>query len=218
MNWLETNSTLLLPLVEQPAQPWLNTDARFSLNNHLPTVQNLSPLTAPIQVGTLSVSPLTSGIRADIPRTITMPPETRTAEFKRMEETIIAARQDSSQKYEMLMDTLKGQSTKLDQTIENQGAQISDIRSMIGTMAQQIEFTLLKLSHTSGESSHHTARHTSSSEGGEGRNKGLQDDRILSYKVHRPKHFFLFGWSGALLASELPAKFGQSEGVMGRLR
>ena len=59
MNWLETNSTFPLPPVDQPAQPWLNTEARLPLNYHLPTVQNLSPLTAPIQVGTLSVSPIT---------------------------------------------------------------------------------------------------------------------------------------------------------------
>jgi len=77
-----------------------------------------------------------------------MPLDTRSLEFKRMEESITAVRQDNGQKYEMLMDTLKGQSIKLDQTIENQGAQINDIRNMMGTMAQQIEFTLLKLSHT----------------------------------------------------------------------
>jgi len=52
-----------------------------------------------------------------------------------MEESITTVRQDSGQKYEMLMDTLKGQSIKLDQTIENQGAQINDIRNMMGTMA-----------------------------------------------------------------------------------
>jgi hypothetical protein len=65
-----------------------------------------------------------------------MPPDTRSLEFKRMEESITAVRQASGQKYEMLMDTLKGQSIKLDQTIENQGAQINDIRNMMGTMAQ----------------------------------------------------------------------------------
>jgi len=90
-----------------------------------------------------------------------------------MEESITAVRQDSGQKYEMLMDTLKGQGIKLDQTIENQGAQINDIRNMMRTMAQQIEFTLLKLSHTPGDSSHNMARHTPNPEGAEGRNKGL---------------------------------------------
>ena len=61
MNWLETNSTLPPSPVNQPAQPpRLNTEARLLLNYHLPTVQNLSPLTAPIQVGTLSVSPITN--------------------------------------------------------------------------------------------------------------------------------------------------------------
>jgi hypothetical protein len=107
-----------------------------------------------------------------------------------MEESITAVRQDSGQKYEMLMDTLKGQGIKLDQTIENHGAQINDIRNMMRTMAQQIEFTLLKLSHTPGDSSHNMARHTPNPEGAEGRNKGLQEDRIPSYRVHKPKHFF----------------------------
>ena len=171
-------------------RPWLNTDANLSSENHSNTARPLSPLTVPLQVGTISVSPITSGIRADLPRTTTMPPETRSAEFKRMEESITVVRQDSGQKYEMLMDTLRGQSIKLDQTIENQGAQINDIRNMMGTMAQQIEFTLLKLSHTSGDSSHNTARHTQIPERVEGRNKGVQDDRVPSYKVHKPKHFF----------------------------
>jgi hypothetical protein len=64
-----------------------------------------------------------------------MPPDTRNAEIKRMEDAITAVKQDSGQKYEQLVDILKGQSLKLDQTIENQGTQINDIRHMMGTMA-----------------------------------------------------------------------------------
>jgi hypothetical protein len=41
---------------------------------------------------------------------------------------------------------LKGQILKLNQTIENQGGQINDIRNMMGTMEQQLEFTLQKIS------------------------------------------------------------------------
>jgi hypothetical protein len=155
MTFLEViNSTLPSSSMNYPSQPpWLST------KEYNPSL--LPPLLGPIQVGTISVSLVTSGIRADHPRkTTTMPPDTRSSEFKRMEESITVVRQDSGQKYEMLMDTLKGQSIKLDQTIENQGAQINDIRNMMGTMAQQIEFTLLKLSHTPGDSSHNMATNT----------------------------------------------------------
>jgi uncharacterized protein YajQ (UPF0234 family) len=64
-----------------------------------------------------------------------MPPDTRNAKIKRMEDAITTVKQDSGQKYEQLVDILKGQSLKLDQTIENQGTQINDIRHMMGTMA-----------------------------------------------------------------------------------
>ena len=155
------NSTLPSSSVNYPSQPpWLSTK-EYNPSLSPPSASLLPPLLGFIQVGTISVSPVTSGIRADHPRTTTtMPPDTRSSEFKRMEESITVVRQDSGQKYEMLMDTLKGQSIKLDQTIENQGAQINDIRNMMGTMAQQIMFTLLKLSHTPGDSSHNMATNT----------------------------------------------------------
>jgi len=156
MTFLEVrNSILPSSSGAHPSQPpRLNTETPNASLYPSPDRHHSPPSLSPIQVGTLSVSPITSGIRADHPRTTTMPPDTRSSEFKRMEESITAVRQDSGQKYEMLMDMLKGQGIKLDQTIENQGAQINDIRNMMGTMAQQIEFTLLKLSHTPGDSSH----------------------------------------------------------------
>jgi hypothetical protein len=121
---------------------------------------------------------------------MTMPPDTRNAEIKRMEDAITAVKQDSGQKYEQLVDILKGQSLKLDQTIENQGTHINDIRHMMGTMAQQIEFTLSKLSQAPGSSSYNTERPVPSPEGAEFRDKGPREDRMSTYKVHRPKHFF----------------------------
>jgi hypothetical protein len=119
-----------------------------------------------------------------------MPLDTRTTEIKRMEDSIAAVKQDSGQKYEQLVDILKGQSLKLDQTIENQGAQINDIRHMMGSMAHQIEFTLLKLSQAPGSSSYNTERPVPSPEGVEFRNQEHREDRMSTYKVHRPKHFF----------------------------
>jgi len=124
MTFLEVrNFTLPSSSVNYPSQPpWLNTK-EYNPSLSPPSASLLPPLLGPIQVGTISVSLVTSGIRADHPRkTTTMPPDTRSSEFKRMEESITVVRQDSGQKYEMLMDTLKGQSIKLDQTIENQGA------------------------------------------------------------------------------------------------
>nr|TKS10950.1 hypothetical protein D5086_0000078190 [Populus alba] len=135
MTFLEVwNSTLPSSSVNYSSQPpWLNTEAQHPSLNPPPAIHSPPPL-VPIQVGTISVSPITAGIRADHPRTTTMPPDTRSTEFKCMEESITVVRQDSGQKYEMLMNTLKGQSIKVDQTIKNQGAQINDIRNIIGTM------------------------------------------------------------------------------------
>jgi 2-keto-4-pentenoate hydratase/2-oxohepta-3-ene-1,7-dioic acid hydratase in catechol pathway len=75
-----------------------------------------------------------------------MTPNTRAVDFKRLEDSIEAVKQETSYKYEQLEDLLKRQNLKLDSTIENQEAQISDIRSMMSTMAQQIEFTSQRLS------------------------------------------------------------------------
>jgi hypothetical protein len=75
-----------------------------------------------------------------------MPLKTRVTDLKRIEDFIAAVSQDHSQKYELLVDMLKGQILKLNQTIENQGGQINDIRNMMGTMAQQLEFTLQNIS------------------------------------------------------------------------
>ena len=58
------------------------------------------------------------------------------------------------------------------------------------TMAHQIEFTMLKLSQALGSSSHNPERLIPSMEGMEVRNKEPYEDRMSSYKVHRPKHFF----------------------------
>jgi hypothetical protein len=107
-----------------------------------------------------------------------------------MEDAITTVKQDSGQKYKQLVDILKGQSLKLDQTIKNQGNQINDIRHMMGTMAQQIEFTLLKLSQAPGSSSYNTERPVPSPEGAKFKDKEPHEDRMSNYKVHQPKHFF----------------------------
>lgn len=88
------------------------------------------------------------------------------------------------------MNLLKGQNLKLDQTIENQVAQISDIRNMMGTMAQHIEFILQRLYQIPGSSSQGKKKHTLSLEGSDSKNKVLHEDRIITHKVHKPKHFF----------------------------
>nr|TKS05792.1 hypothetical protein D5086_0000129610 [Populus alba] len=136
----------------------------------------------PILFGSLNITHITSGIRTKNPWLTTIPPDTRTIEIKCMEDSIVAVKQDSCQKYEQLVDILKRQSLKLDQTIENQGAQINYIRHIMGTMAQQIEFTLLKLSQAPGSFSHNTKRPIPSQEGVEFRNKEPREDRMSSYK------------------------------------
>jgi hypothetical protein len=47
-----------------------------------------------------------------------------------------------------LVNLLKEQSQKLDYTIKSYGAQIGDIRNLIGGMTHQVEFILQKFSQT----------------------------------------------------------------------
>ncbi|XP_073265974.1 uncharacterized protein [Populus alba] len=143
-----------------------------------------------IQIGSLLVSPVTTGIRANNPRISIMPPETRATDLKRIEDSLAAVSQDHSQKYDLLIDMFKGQSLKLDQTIENQGGQIHDIRNMMGTMAQQLEFTLQKISQALGSSSSSRERPHLHPDRVDVRNKEIKEDKAATYKVHKPKHFF----------------------------
>jgi hypothetical protein len=142
-DFLELRNT---PIAPSPVpyhfpQQWLSgkTDSgHLSIHHCTPTSQ----LQNSIVIGSLSVSHATTGIRANNPRISTMPPETRATDIKRIEDSIAAVAQDHGQKYELLVDMFKGQTLKIDQTIENQGGQINDIRNMMGTMAQQLEYTL----------------------------------------------------------------------------
>nr|TKS08041.1 hypothetical protein D5086_0000106910 [Populus alba] len=156
-----------------------NTDCTHSTafeNTLKPVLQH------PIQIGSLLVSPVTTGIRANNPRISIMPPETRSTDLKRIEESLAAVSQDHAQKYELLIDMFKGQSLKLDQTIENQGGQIHDIRNMMGTMAQQLEFTLQKLSQATGSSSSNRERPQLHPDRVEMRNKEIKEDKAATYK------------------------------------
>jgi len=119
-----------------------------------------------------------------------MPPDTRAANLKHIEDSIVAVSQDHNLKYELMVDLLKGQNVKLDQTIANQGAQIKDIKSIMGTMAQQLELALHKLSLNTGSSSQGRDKQVSVMEGYESRHMSSQEERIPSYKIHKPKHFF----------------------------
>jgi hypothetical protein len=119
-----------------------------------------------------------------------MPPETRATDIKRIEDSIAAVAQDHGQKYELLVDMFKGQTLKIDQTIENQGGQINDIRNMMGTMAQQLEYTLQKISQASSSSSLSRDKQSLHPDRADLRGKELREDRFATYKVHKPKHFF----------------------------
>ncbi|KAG6763954.1 hypothetical protein POTOM_031404 [Populus tomentosa] len=92
-------------------------------------------------------------LRASYPRSAIMPPDTRTTDLKRIEDSIAAVSQDHNLKYELMADLLKGQNVKLDQTIANQGAQIRDMQGIMSTMAQQLDLALHKLSSHSGSPS-----------------------------------------------------------------
>ena len=119
-----------------------------------------------------------------------MPPDTRAADLKRSEDSIAAVSQDHNLKYELMADLLKGQNVKLDQTIANQGVQIRDIQSIMGTMAQQLELALHKLSPNTGSSSQGIDKQVSSMEGYKSRHRSSHEERIPLYKIHKPKHFF----------------------------
>jgi len=60
----------------------------------------------------------------------------------------------------------------------------------MGTMAQQLELALHKLSPNTGNSSQGRDKQVSGMEGYESRHRSSQEERIPSYKIHKPKHFF----------------------------
>jgi len=68
MTFLEVrNSTLSSSSVDYPLRPpWLNTKAHDPSLDPPPAIHS-PPQLGPIQVSTISVSPVTSGIRADHP-------------------------------------------------------------------------------------------------------------------------------------------------------
>ena len=119
-----------------------------------------------------------------------MPPDTRTTDLKRIEDSITVVLQDHNLKYELMVDLLKGQNVKLDQTIANQGAQIRDMQGIMSTMAQQLDLALHKLSPHTSSLSQGRDKQVSSTEGYESRHRNSQEERNHSYKIHKPKHFF----------------------------
>jgi len=179
--FLELRNTLHAPLPfhSHPRHPWLSskTDCVHPTALHC---KQKPLLPHPIQIGSLIVSPVTTGIRANNPRISTMPLETRATDLKRIEDSIAAVSQDHIQKYELLVDMLKGQSLKLDQTIENQGGQIHDIRNMMGTMAQQLEFTLQKISQAQGSSSSNRERPQLQPDRVDVRNREIREDKVAT--------------------------------------
>jgi len=60
----------------------------------------------------------------------------------------------------------------------------------MGTMAQQLELALHKLSPHTGSPSQGRDKQVSGMEGYESRHRSSQEERIPSYKIHKPKHFF----------------------------
>ena len=61
---------------------------------------------------------------------------------------------------------------------------------MMGTMAQQLEFTLQKISQAPGSSSLSRDKQPLYSDRADLRSKELREDRFVTYKVHKPKHSF----------------------------
>jgi hypothetical protein len=60
----------------------------------------------------------------------------------------------------------------------------------MGIMAQQLEFALERLSQNPRSPSQGKDKQASSMEGIDSKNKFLLEERVPSYKVHKPKHFF----------------------------
>ena len=124
-DFLKLRSTPIAPsyvLYHSPPR-WLssNTESGHPL---IHPCTSISSLQNSIVIGSLSVSHVTTGIRANNPRTSTMPPETRATDLKHIEDSMVVVSQDHNQKYELLVDMFKGQTLKLDQTIENQGGRL----------------------------------------------------------------------------------------------
>jgi hypothetical protein len=108
------NTPITPPLVHHLSpQPWSSSKTQFGHpTTHHCTQTSL--LQNHIIIGSISVTHVTTGIRANNPRISTMPPETRATDLKRIEDSIAAVFQDHNQKYELLVDMFKGQTLKLD--------------------------------------------------------------------------------------------------------
>jgi len=150
--FLELRNTLNapLPIHYHPPHPWLSskTDCVHPTSLHCKQTPLLQHT---IQIGSLIVSHVTTGIRANNPRITTMPPETRATDLKRIEDSIAAVSQDHSQKY----------------------------RSCNSRERPHLHSDRVDV-----------------------RNKELREDRVATYKVQKPKHFFpTFNGGGMYISS-----------------
>ena len=88
-----------------------------------------------------------------------MAPDTRTAEIKRLEDSIESAKREANIKYDQLVSLMQDQSQKWDHTTHNHEAQIGGIKYLIHGMTQQLESVMQRITPPSGESSHNRDKH-----------------------------------------------------------
>jgi hypothetical protein len=123
-----------------------------------------------------------------------MAPDTRTAEIKRLEESVELTKRETNHKYELLVTLVKEQGQKLDTITDCHGTQIEDIKNLLSGLAQQLEFVMQRIPFAAGESSQGRDKQVAYQNESTGRPGYSNEGRPAAYKVHRPKHLFpVFG-------------------------
>ena len=86
---------LLCPTNHLPQHPRLNTKSYYS-SPHSYKLIHPFPLLDHIQINIISISHVTSGIKADYPQTSIMVPYIKAVDFKYIKDSIVAVKQESS--------------------------------------------------------------------------------------------------------------------------
>ena len=119
-----------------------------------------------------------------------MTPDTRTAEIKRLEDSIESAKKEANSKYDQLFSIMKDQGQQWEHTANTHEAQIEGVKDLLHRLTQQLESVMQKFPPLPGESSQSRDKHAAYQNEPAFRPTYTTEGRPSNYKVHRPKHLF----------------------------
>ena len=137
-----------------------------------------------IPVGSLEITLVSTGIRACEPWTPAMPPDTRTQDLRRLEESLQSANKEHAAKYEQVTKLLEVYGQKM----ESHEVKFGEIKDLISGLTFQQSSFLQKLSLGRGEP---IANHEQPGcSNGATRNNWTREADQHSRQVHRPRRDF----------------------------